>query len=67
MHLIQKSDLSALLRNLIVDHLLHLLQPTKLVLHLGHLGYSQRSAFLFFEREVGQIIEKAVRVIELKL
>ena len=64
MHLIEKSDLGALLSNLIVNHLLHLLQPTKLVLHLGHLGYSQRSAFLFFEREVRQIIEKAIRIIK---
>jgi hypothetical protein len=47
MHLIDNFDLGALFHNLIVNNLLHFLQPTKLVLHLGHLGYSQRSAFLF--------------------
>ena len=59
-YLVNFIDLGTLLSNLFVDELLHFFKPTKLVLHLGHLGYSQRSAFLFIQRKIGQIIKKPI-------
>ena len=64
MNLVNFIDLGVLFSNLIENKLLHFLKPTKLVLHLGHLGYSQRSAFLFSKRKIGQIIKKTIRVVK---